>query len=327
MRDRLLASRRPSLALMLAGLLFLPSCQSDLMSSFDFMEQDSGEERTGAADLPLGSWTRDTLHCAKGRCERWYEIDVEEAGMLRVDLYAPVGSGLPDCELSLETADGEAVQARVGRVQTQRRLRYQTKPNTYRLRIASKGTNKEMFEFEVVAEVRATEEEPRHSRPTKPARRDKPVAQKDPRPEVPVARLPEPARQTPDTGPEPEPEPEAPPEPELPLPLEPEAGPALPPEPASTWVVAEVLDVEETSGSPTAVMVEAGTPDGISPGMTGELYEGDTVIGQIEVVDVYPTGSRARIQGTLSAPISFDTLSRIEIPPEGRRESPEASQQ
>ena len=48
--------------------------------------------------------------------------------------------------------------------------------------------------------------------------------------------------------------------------------------------------------------------------MQGVLFEGDVVIGRIEVVDVYPTGSRARILGELSAPVSFDTFSRIEIP-------------
>ena len=82
-------------------------------------------------------------------------------------------------------------------------------------------------------------------------------------------------------------------------------------------MIAEVLDVEETDGEVSAVMVEAGAPDGMRPGMQGELFEGDTAIGEIEIVDVYDTGSRARIVGPLSAPVSFDTLSRIAIPPDG----------
>jgi hypothetical protein len=115
----------------------------------------------------------------------------------------------------------------------------------------------------------------------------------------------EPLAEEPPTIPEPAPEPV--PEPVVPAPRR--------------WIVAEVLDVEEASGEPFAVMIEAGEPAGIREGMRGELVEGDVVIGTIEIVDVYPSGSRARIVGPLSAPVSFDTVSRIPLdapnPPDG----------
>ena len=176
MRDRRRASRGPSLALIAAATLLLSACQSDLLSSFTLAGEKRGAERSSAVDLPLGSWTRDTLHCAAGRCERWYEIEVEQAGMLRVDVYAPVGRDLPDCELSLETEDGEPVPARVGRVQTQRRLRYETGPETYRLRIASKGRSQDLLEFEVVAEVRAVAAEPPAAKQPRPPAPKRPIA-------------------------------------------------------------------------------------------------------------------------------------------------------
>lgn len=325
MRDRRRASRGPSWAVTAAAALFLASCQSDFFSSLTagLGAGSSGAERTDAVELPLGSWTRDSLHCAEGRCERWYEIEVNRPGTLRVDVYAPVGKGLPDCELSLETETGEALPARVGRVQTRRRLRYEGEAETYRLRIASAGQSQELFEFEVVAEVREPESKPAAATPAKPPARARPVAKPSPRPEIPIAKPPEPAESEASALPAPEPEPPPPTEP--PPPQELVTLPEPPPPPGPIWVVAEVLDVEEAGGTTTAVMLEAGAPDGISPGMQGELYEGDTVIGRIEVVDVYPSGSRARITSRLTAPISFDTLSRIEVPPGTPGATPETT--
>ena len=277
----------------------------DVGLELKFGEGGSGTERGSSAPLPLGSWTRDNLNCSAGLCERWYEIEIDEPGMLRVDVYAPVGPGLPDCELRLEDDDGNLLEARTGRVQTQRRLRYESEDGgTYLLRVAAKSPEDELFDFEVVAEVR----EPG---PRKPAvvSRPKPEPRPSPRPDIPLAKMPqkddgEPEEST-DVDVEPIPEP---------TPVGPVVGPAEPPPPEPEWVVAEVLDVEEEDGRPTAVMLEAGLPDGVATGMRGELFEGDQVIGTIAVLDVYPTGCRARIVGELVAPVSFDTLSRIEIP-------------
>jgi hypothetical protein len=261
--------------------------------------------------LPLGSWTRDNLHCSIGRCEVSYEIDVSEPGTLLVDVYAPVGPGFPDCELSLEREAGEPVDARTDQAKTRRRLRVASAdPGTYRLRVTAKGETDELFDFEVVASVEggAPEASPSAAKPVPPkpsAARPAPAARPKPSsssktPELPIT--PEPPRR-----PEPLPpgEPASPEAPSAPLAAEPAA-------PRPEWVIAEVLDVEEVAGRPAAVMLEAGGSEGIEPGMRGELFEGDAVIGRIEVVEVYPTGSRARILGALSGPVNFDTLSRIQ---------------
>lgn len=299
MRDRLAVTVLASFSLLLSA------CQSGMSEIFDMDGPDRGSAATApAGSLPLGSWTRDSLHCAVDRCDRTYEIDVQEPGTLQVDVYAPVGSGLPDCELSLEDMDGEALSAQTSRIKAQRRLSYYTaESGTYRLRLASKGANKDLFDFEVVAELQ------RGSRkPSVPVARPRPVPKEKPaakRPVVPVAKETELEQATL----LPRAETEA---------LPPEAAPVAevveaPPQPV--WLTSEVLDVEETSGRPSAVMLEAGAPDGVSSGMRGELFEGDAVIGRIEIVDVYPTGSRAKILGGLSAPVSFDTYSRIELSP------------
>lgn len=84
------------------------------------------------------------------------------------------------------------------------------------------------------------------------------------------------------------------------------------PPPPPTFFESEVLEVERAGGEPVAVLIEAGTAQGMVPGQTGELIEGDVVIGKLEIVDVYAEGSRARILGGLTAPITLDTRARLQ---------------
>lgn len=93
--------------------------------------------------------------------------------------------------------------------------------------------------------------------------------------------------------------------PPLPLPVAP------PPKPRIVDV--EVLEVERgADGEPVAVLLEVGTGDGVEPGLRGRLLDRGQRIGRIEIVDVYAEGSRARLVGGLSAPITLDTTAEIE---------------
>ena len=94
----------------------------------------------------------------------------------------------------------------------------------------------------------------------------------------------------------------------------PRPAPSPPPaaEPAAEPVMSDVLEVERQGRVPVAVLIEAGAEEGIRPGLAGELVEGDQVIGKLEVVDVYPEGSRARIVGGLAASITLDTRARVQ---------------
>jgi hypothetical protein len=84
------------------------------------------------------------------------------------------------------------------------------------------------------------------------------------------------------------------------------------PPPAPVYIESELLEVERDGGEPVAILIEAGTSQGLVPGQSGELVEGGRVIGRIEVVDVYAAGSRARIIGGLRAPITLDTRARVQ---------------
>lgn len=90
--------------------------------------------------------------------------------------------------------------------------------------------------------------------------------------------------------------------------------PAAPPKPRFDTVVGEVIEVEGGLGDPDAVLVDRGESHGVLPGQVGRLINGEEMIATVVVVDTYPEGCRARIEGTLSAPISAATRVEIDVP-------------
>jgi hypothetical protein len=94
----------------------------------------------------------------------------------------------------------------------------------------------------------------------------------------------------------------------------PPAPPPPPPEPRFDTVDGEVLEVEGDLGDPEAVLFDLGETHGILPGQRGRLKNEEETIATVVVVDTYPDGSRARIEGTLTAPISPATRIEIDVP-------------
>jgi hypothetical protein len=90
------------------------------------------------------------------------------------------------------------------------------------------------------------------------------------------------------------------------------AAPASFEPPSPTYVESDLLEIERSGGKPVAVLLEAGASEGLRRGMLGELVDRGQVIGQLEIIAVYDEGSRARIVGELSVPITFDTAARIQ---------------
>jgi len=76
-------------------------------------------------------------------------------------------------------------------------------------------------------------------------------------------------------------------------------------------VRSEVIEIERSAGVPVAVMIEAGTPTGVSRGLTGRLVDDGREIGRIEILDVYPGASRAKILGELSGEITGATIAEV----------------
>ncbi len=84
----------------------------------------------------------------------------------------------------------------------------------------------------------------------------------------------------------------------------PEVLPDEPPQPSFERVDAEVLEVEGRMAAPTGVLLDLGRNRGIVSGLLGELLEGDAMVGEIEVIDIYDEGSRARVFLPLTRPIT-----------------------
>jgi hypothetical protein len=95
--------------------------------------------------------------------------------------------------------------------------------------------------------------------------------------------------------------------------FEPEPPPP-PPAPRFEQLSSEVLEVEGRAGDPRSLLIDRGEKDGIRPGLRGRLMQDGEEIATVEIVDAYPDGSRARIDGTLRAPITPDARVEIDIP-------------
>jgi hypothetical protein len=90
-----------------------------------------------------------------------------------------------------------------------------------------------------------------------------------------------------------------------------------PPQPRFAPISAEVIEIEGRPGDPSAVLIDRGRSDGMRPGLRGRLLENGEEIAIVEIVDAYSDGSRARIEGTLHAPITAHTQAEIDVPVSG----------
>ena len=296
----------------------------------------AGDSRAEATLVGVGGWEKDRLHCDAGRCERWYTVQLSDPGVLKVDLYAPTGARDPDCEMVLEDDAGEVLATRTGRVKSRRQLRYDADPGKYLLKVRSKGDNKGSLAYEL--NVRLGEKAapaPRRVVKRKPAKPEKPEKlEKLETPEKPesTSTAGDPPEETPTEVVVVEDDPFDSPGGIPDVPIAPGYGdgeeledgtssnvaePPPPPEPEPVYVEAEVLDLEEEEGEVRVVLIEAGEKQGLVLGMRGQLVDGGQEIGQIEIIQVLQSGSRARVLGSLTGSIGFDTLSRIEVPPDG----------
>jgi len=79
----------------------------------------------------------------------------------------------------------------------------------------------------------------------------------------------------------------------------------------TSWMV---LEMEMESGQPRFVIIDGGRKNGIQRGFRGRLIEGGRSIAEIEIVEVYDEGSRARIATELLDRITPQTAAEIDLP-------------
>jgi hypothetical protein len=93
----------------------------------------------------------------------------------------------------------------------------------------------------------------------------------------------------------------------------PVAKPALPP-PAFRTVTTVVVEVERAAGDEQFATIRGGQQMGFQAGLKGSFREAGQVIGTFEIVEVYPKGSRVRVHGRLSGPVTERTEVDVEVP-------------
>ncbi|MBW2281811.1 MAG: hypothetical protein JRG76_10265 [Deltaproteobacteria bacterium] len=63
-----------------------------------------------------------------------------------------------------------------------------------------------------------------------------------------------------------------------------------------------------------AVLIESGEKRGMQVGFRGRLIDDGETIGSIVIEQVFPDGSRAKIEGALSSPVTHATIAEIRVP-------------
>lgn len=99
-----------------------------------------------------------------------------------------------------------------------------------------------------------------------------------------------------------------------PLPPPPPPPPPPEPEPRFETLSVSVLEVEGWGDDTRAVLLEHGADRGLERGLRGRLVDGGETIGEIVVEEVYPEGSRARVEGALLSPVTPQTVAEIDVP-------------
>jgi hypothetical protein len=94
----------------------------------------------------------------------------------------------------------------------------------------------------------------------------------------------------------------------------PAAAPAPPPPPQVTIYTTRVVEFAQGQGETQFATVADGANAGMRVGLRGRLKDGGRVIGQLQIVEVFPAGSRVRIDGALAAPVTARTVVEIDVP-------------
>jgi len=87
-----------------------------------------------------------------------------------------------------------------------------------------------------------------------------------------------------------------------------------PPPPRFETRRAEVLESDDDGPHGRAVLLDAGASQGLRVGLRGRLLDGGRAIATLEIVEIYPEGCLARVEGAGSGPIGTASVAEIEIP-------------
>jgi hypothetical protein len=93
--------------------------------------------------------------------------------------------------------------------------------------------------------------------------------------------------------------------------------PKPPPEPQFETLTSEVLEVEAHPNQPDTVLLSKGSRDAVRVDLYGRLIKDGAEIVKIQIIEVYPDGSRAQLLDFPVEPIDHTTVAEIDIPVSG----------
>jgi hypothetical protein len=79
-------------------------------------------------------------------------------------------------------------------------------------------------------------------------------------------------------------------------------------------VTALVLEIERRANGGDAILIDKGHKAGLARGQKGRLLKNGERIAEIEILEVFPDGSRAAIVGVLSTTITPSTVAEVDVP-------------
>jgi hypothetical protein len=94
---------------------------------------------------------------------------------------------------------------------------------------------------------------------------------------------------------------------------EPKAPPPPPP-PAYRIHRTRVVEISRDQGDVKFLTIAGGKNAGLRPGMGGRLKDGSRILGTFEVIEVYAAGSRVRLDGRLTDPVTAQTSVEVDVP-------------
>jgi hypothetical protein len=91
----------------------------------------------------------------------------------------------------------------------------------------------------------------------------------------------------------------------------------LPEEPQFETLTSEVLEVVARPNQPDSVLLSKGSSDAVREDLYGRLIKDGAEIVKIQIIEVYPDGSRAQLLDYPVEPIDHTTVAEIDIPVSG----------
>ena len=92
------------------------------------------------------------------------------------------------------------------------------------------------------------------------------------------------------------------------------APPPRPAPPKFRTVKGKLLEVEARADGGEAVLIDQGSRAGVEAGQRGRLLVGGRKVAEIQILDVYPDGSRALVRGSLGSALTPDTVAEVDVP-------------